>query len=154
MNSDSAHIELINQVKKIVENIDVFSINKHEAQSLFGESDLEVIMKRLKEWNINTVFLRVGSEGAYLITKKNTVKVSSVKNVKVVDVTGGGNSSSAGVLIGYCENRSLVEMGLMGSISAAICIEQEGTPAKFDQSTRKKAEELLQKMMEKVNGDD
>lgn len=149
INADSAHVEFLNQVRKIVENVDVFSINKNEAKTLFGEDDLEVIIEVLKDWNINTVFLRVGSQGAYMVTKNSTVKISSVKDVKVVDVTGGGNSSSAGVLIGFCENRSLEEIGLMGSISAAIIIEQEGVPLRLDQNTRDKAKELLDKMMYK-----
>ncbi|KGM46153.1 PfkB family carbohydrate kinase [Neobacillus niacini] len=149
INADSAHVEYLHQVRKIVENIDVFSINKNEAKTLFAEEDLEVIITRLKEWNINTVFLRVGSKGAYMVTKNSTVKISSVKDVNVVDVTGGGNSSSAGVLIGFCENRSLEEMGLMGSISAAICIEEEGVPLRIDQNTRNKAYMQLNKMMDK-----
>ena len=149
INADSANFEFLNQVKSIVGNVDVFSINKNEAKSLFGENDLEVIIQRLKEWNINTVFLRVGSQGAYMVTKNSTVKISSVKDVNVVDVTGGGNSSSAGVLIGFCENRTLEEIGLMGSISAAICIEHEGVPPRIDQNTRDKANELLDKMMDK-----
>lgn len=149
INADSAHFECLNQVKNIVEKVDVFSINKNEAKALFRENDLEVIIQRLKEWNINTVFLRVGSKGAYMVTKNSTVKTSSVKDVNVVDVTGGGNSSSAGVLIGFCENRSLEEIGLMGSISAACCIEHEGVPPRIDQNTRNKAKELLDNMMDK-----
>ncbi|WP_051404950.1 carbohydrate kinase family protein [Bacillus cihuensis] len=148
LNADSAHIDFKQQVKSIVERIDVFSLNEKEAKSLFGESDLDVVIERLREWSINTIFLRVGSKGAYMLTKNELVKINSVKNIKVVDVTGGGNSSSAGVLIGLCENRSLEEMGLMGSIGAAICIEQEGVPTKIDKKTKEKAEGLLQKMMD------
>lgn len=149
LNADSAHFDFNEQVKRIVEKIDVFSLNEKEAKSLFAESDLDVVIERLREWNISTIFLRVGSKGAYMLTKNDMVKINSVKNIHVVDVTGGGNSSSAGVLIGFCENRSLEEMGLMGSISAAICIAQEGVPSKIDERTKETAKEILQKMMAK-----
>lgn len=149
LNADSASFEYLSKVKKIAEQIDVLSLNRTEAQSLFGVMDTETIINNLQGWDINTVFLRAGSEGAYMITKNSTLKIKSVEQVRVVDVTGGGNSSSAAVLIGYCEGRSLEEMGLMGSISAAICIEQEGVPKIIDKHIRVKAVEILQRMMGK-----
>lgn len=63
-----------------------------------------------------------------MINSSEVCDVEAEKNVRVVDPTGGGNSSSGGVLYGFCEGYSPVQCGQMGSKSAAMCITQYGIP--------------------------
>jgi len=45
---------------------------------------------------------------------------------RVVDTTGAGDLYAAGFLFGYTRGRSLAECGQLGSLAAAIVIQQVG----------------------------
>lgn len=144
--SDSACPECLDDVKRIAENTDIFSINLTEARNLLGRDSLEEIIACLREWKLKLIFLRRGSKGAVMITPSETVFVPTAAHVNVVDPTGGGNSSSGAVLYGWCTAHTPLECGLMGSISAAMCLEQYGVPEVIDSGRREKAQKLLEEM--------
>ena len=117
-------------VLNLTRNVDVLSINRTEARNLFSGSEEEVI-DQLKELDIPLVFYRRGKEGAFLIQKGQVVSVPSDFSFELVDPTGAGNSSSAATLVGYCEKKSLYEIGIMGSLASGSNITQFG-PAPLD----------------------
>lgn len=155
--SDSACPECLEDVKRIAGKIDIFSVNLTEARNLFGVENLEEIIEKFRGWLINPpytegqnrvkmIFLRRGANGAVMITPEEAVYVPTVENVNAVDPTGGGNSSSGAVLYGWCSGYTPGECGLMGSISAAMCLEQYGIPEVIDSDRRAAAQRLLEKM--------
>ncbi|MBS4208905.1 PfkB family carbohydrate kinase [Bacillus sp. FJAT-50079] len=146
INADSAVFDQIAHVKGIAEKVDIFSINRTEAHSLLHKESINEMITEFKSWNTPLIFLRDGARGAYMIYEDECVHVPPVKNAKVVDATGGGNSSSAGVLYGVCEGYSPYDSGVIGSISASVCLEQQGVPQHLDSEIRKRANELLQDM--------
>lgn len=137
---DAAVPEQREMVRTIAECTDVFSINRTEALTMFATDDLSVAAERLAGWEIPLIYLRLGSEGVCLIGDGRQVFVPSIPDIKVVDSTGGGNSSSGGAMIGYCRGYSLEEIGAMGNVSASFCIGQWGGPARFDDVLRAEAE--------------
>lgn len=143
---DVTNPEHLEEIKGIARHIDVFSINLSEAKNMFGADTLEDVVERFKEWKLRMVFLRQGSKGAVMITPDETVCVPAVKNVDVVDPTGGGNSSSGAVLYGFCSGYSPKKCGLMGSIAAAMCLKQYGVPESIGQEERIRAQEMLRSM--------
>lgn len=100
--------------------------------SLFGVDDEDEVIGRLRSWNLPIVYFRVGARGAWLITPDTVTFSPSCKNIRVVDATGAGNSSTAGVFLNRCEGVSLAECGRRGALSAACCIKQFGPPQKFE----------------------
>lgn len=144
--NDSTCLECMEEVKKIAEKIDIFSINLTESCHLFGVNTLDEVIGRFRQWRTGMIFLRQGSKGAVMITPKEVAFVPAVKDVKVVDPTGGGNSSSGAVLYGYCNGYSPRECGIMGSIAAAMCLEQFGVPEWIHKDRRKKAHHMLEEM--------
>jgi len=96
--------------------------------------------------HLKLIFLRRGSKGAVMITQEETVYVPTVDHVNVVDPTGGGNSSSGAVLYGWCSGHTPEECGLMGSIAAAMCLEQYGVPDEIGMEKREAAQRLLETM--------
>ncbi len=143
---DVTNPEHLEEIKGIARHIDVFSINLSESKNMFGVDTLEDVVERFKEWKLGLVFLRQGSKGAVMITPEETVSVPAVKNVDVVDPTGGGNSSSGAVLYGFCSGYSPKKCGLMGSIAAAMCLKQYGVPESIGQEERNAAQEMLRSM--------
>lgn len=118
----------LEEVRKIACQCDIFSLNHSEAQSLLAVSDTEFIIADLKNWDVPMIFLRLGSDGSIIIRNQSITKIPSISCGNVIDPTGAGNSSSAAVLYGYCENYNDYQCGILGSISAAKCIEQFGPP--------------------------
>lgn len=166
--SDSTCPECLEEVRRITGNVDIFSINLTEARNLFSIESLDEVIEKFREWmdspaqsvqrdmdspspsarqnHLQMIFLRRGSKGAVMITQEETVYVPTVDHVNVVDPTGGGNSSSGAVLYGWCSGHTPEECGLMGSISAAMCLEQYGVPDEIGMEKREAAQRLLETM--------
>lgn len=136
---DATYPENYENVKKIARHMDIFSINLTESKHMMKKDNIEEIIKEYQDFQIPLVFLRRGAEGAIMITPNEAIIVPSQKNVKVVDPTGGGNSSSGAVLYGFCEGYSPLMCGKMGSISAAMCISQYGVPNRITSEMRQEA---------------
>ncbi|MFD0714512.1 carbohydrate kinase family protein [Paenibacillus sp. GCM10027626] len=146
INADSAVFSQVAAVKRIAENVDIFSINRTEARALLQRESIDELIAEFQSWRTPHIFLRDGGRGAYMIGGQRHVHVPPVENVLVADATGGGNSSSAGVLYGICEGYSPYDAGVIGSISASVCLEQQGVPMKMDRELRERAVRLFNKM--------
>lgn len=136
---DATYPENYENIKRIAQHMDVFSINLTESRHMMAKDDMEEIIKEYQSFGIPLVFLRRGAAGAVMITPEEVTYVPSQKNVNVVDPTGGGNSSSGAVLYGFCEGFSPKICGTMGSISAAMCLGQYGVPEKITEEMRQEA---------------
>lgn len=147
LNGEYARPEYESDIRCIAKSIDVFSINTGEAQRLFGCEEAEAVTE-LQSLGLPLVYYRRGSKRAYVITPGKIQAVPGVQNLVVADPTGGGNSSSAGVLYGYCEGLGPRECGILGSISAAACITQYSVPEHIDGTLRRNAQRLRREMME------
>ena len=136
---DATYPENYENIKRIAQHMDVFSVNLTESRHMMAKDDMEEIIKEYQSFGIPLVFLRRGAAGAVMITPEEVTYVPSQKNVNVVDPTGGGNSSSGAVLYGFCEGFSPKICGTMGSISAAMCLGQYGVPEKITEEMRQEA---------------
>ena len=146
INSDAAVPNQRENIRAICEQCDAFSINRMEACNLFGVEELSQARKAFMQWDEPLIYLRVGGAGAEIIHRGTAVKIPPVTELAVVDPTGAGNSSSAAVLYGLCCGEAPSVCGLMGSISASICITQYGPP-NFTSDSRTRARWLLDKMV-------
>ncbi len=141
--SDATTIENYEIVKNIASEVDVFSLNLSEARNMMNLKDIDEILNILLRFKTPFILLRAGSKGTYAIYNGKYCLIPSIKDIKVVDVTGGGNSSSGGAFIGYCETGNGFLAAKMGNISASFSIAQYGVPEFIDEKMRNKAYELL-----------
>lgn len=125
---DACKPEFLQSISMIAKRIDILSLNMTEAKQIFAIGDESEIIKNLRALGTPLIFLRLGKRGQMLITEDENVFVPSIKGAKIVDVTGGGNSSSGAALVGYCENRPLTEIGQMANLAAIMCLSQYGVP--------------------------
>lgn len=145
--ADAATPENRRVVEEIASQVDMLSINKTEAISLFGVSTLEQAMEELQSNLIPMVYLRNGADGTYVIRGKEICHVRSAEATKVRDTTGGGNSSTGAALVGLCRGCSLEEIGAMGNVSASFCIEQFGVPSRFDDRLHDEAKRRMRSIL-------
>jgi len=128
------------KIAECLESVDLFSLNLTEGKRLTGETEPKEILKDIYKLNAKAVILRMGANGALVSDGKNTYHIPAVKT-NVVDVTGGGNSSTGGFLVGFCESGGdIVQAGVWASVAASFIIEQFGLPPIQDNNMRKEAE--------------
>ena len=149
LNADVACPACREQVRAVAGRCDILSLNRTEAKRLFDTEDVEEAAQALADWNIPLVYLRMGGDGARVLSQGRSWSIPCAKHVAVVDPTGAGNSSTGGVLYGWCQGESPLLCGIRGTISAARCIEQYGPPDFTPEKTasaRAEAESMLQEL--------
>lgn len=144
ISADAAIPENVATIEKYIKNVDIFSINKSEAFTLYGTDRIKEITARFQTITKNWVYFRQGKQGAYLVSDGHAILIPSFKKFDVVDPTGAGNSSSTGMLFGMCEGAGPIRSGIMGSISAAYTIRQYGPPEAITPAMRDEAKKLLE----------
>ena len=87
--------------------------------------------------------MRLGEEGAGLVTRDSAVFAPPVKVETSVDPTGCGNCSTAAALIGFAEGLPAFDTVMMANISAGFNACQVGPWPVADDATRQEARALL-----------
>ena len=149
ISASSTHNELEEQVVEIASQVDIFSINRTEAKKLF-DCDENGCIASLSTMGTPLVFYRRGKEGSILIEGGKQVCVPSDNDFVLVDPTGAGNSSSGAALVGYCQGKTLQEIGMMGSISAGYNIQQYGPVSPNGPYIRQHAKDRLNAYVQHV----
>ena len=150
LNADVARPGCEAQLRSIARQCDILSLNRTEACHLLGTQDIQEAASRLQGWEVPLIYLRMGGDGAKVLSGGGQWDIPCVKNVKVADPTGAGNSSSGGVLYGWCQGESPLLCGIRGAISAACCIEQYGPPD-FSPEKTAAAEALAKSMLQELS---
>lgn len=118
-----------------LESIDLFSLNLTEGRRVTNETDPSAVVRRLHDLGAKKLILRMGANGALVSEGADIWHIPAVET-QVVDVTGGGNSSTGGFLVGYCETGDLVRAGIMASVAASFILQQYGVPEDMDVAMR------------------
>ena len=72
------------------------------------------------------VFMTLGERGALVFTELGHEYVPAVK-IRVVDVTGAGDSATAGIVPSLCYGASPIEAAYIGMLAAAVTVGKTGT---------------------------
>lgn len=139
--STSAVAANLARIIEICGSVEVLSINMQEARTLLSARTRDEVAEKFGNWPC-AVFLRDGAAGSSVLRAGNSVSVASVPGAIVIDQTGGGNSSSGGAFVGFCNGLPDRECAAMGNISAAFCIAQHGVPGHIGPESRSRAERL------------
>ena len=114
------------EIKKGVEGAYSLFVNEYEYQLLqkhtgFTQNDIIEIVKFL--------VVTLGDKGAKILADGQEYLVPAFPVENIVDPTGVGDAFRGGFLRGYEEGFSWDLCGKIGSLSAAYCLEQNGTQA-------------------------
>ena len=125
---DSALDDLI----KVIEKVDVITINDEEARQLSGEYSLVNAAKKIHEMGPKYVVIKKGEHGALLFNEGNMFYAPALPLAEVFDPTGAGDTFAGG-FCGYLaktEDISFENMKcgiIYGSNLASFCVEKFGT---------------------------
>jgi sugar/nucleoside kinase (ribokinase family) len=111
--------------------VEIVSLNRTEAEGLFGPGEPECHAQSLLEAGVAVVVLRLGAGGALVATRLAAVHVAPA-SAHVVDPTGAGNAFGGAFLAAYAMTRDPVWSGQCGAAAAALMLQQFGPPPLLD----------------------
>ena len=114
---DVVHIDW-DQSHSLLSQVDVVKLNEMEMQVVTGTTDAHEAARLIASMGVSEVVLTFGSMGSMIYAGGSFYDVPAYAPREVVDVTGCGDTYSAGYLYG----RSIgMDYGEAGRLAAAMC---------------------------------
>lgn len=106
-----------------------------EARMVTGKQEPEDVAKVLMDKGVGTVALKMGSQGCYIKSSNEELRIP-IYRVKAVDANGAGDSFAAGFLTGLVNGWDLERTGKFANAVGAFCVTALGaTTGIRDQKT-------------------
>ena len=126
---DMASFEVVNASKNILPDllnnyVDIIFANEEEAAAFCGSNDPETALAEFAKF-ADTVAVKVGKDGAFILHQNEKVKVDA-QIVNAVDTTGAGDLWASGFLYGFLNGKSLAESGAIGAQTGAAVVQIMG----------------------------
>lgn len=127
--------------------VDFFSISFAELQEIFPAMGT---IKQAVDYCISlkcAVFLRAGETGAYMIRDGSVAYAPMISSFGNEDPTGCGNTSTAAAFYAFCENKSLKETAITGSVTASLNAGSKGLIREITPEIRTQCAEMVRALM-------
>ncbi|PZA07217.1 carbohydrate kinase family protein [Meiothermus sp. Pnk-1] len=106
---------------------DFFFPSIHDARHITGKWEPKAVAEELFALGVRQVVaLKMGPEGAWVISRRGERYRLGALAVPAVDGTGAGDAFIAGFLAGWLRGRGLCECGQLGSAAGAMCVRAVG----------------------------
>ena len=122
----------LEELKAVIQKVDVITINDEEARQLTGEYSLVVAAQKIHDMGPKYVVIKKGEHGALLFNGDNVFFAPALPLKEVFDPTGAGDTFAGGFAgyIAKTEDYSFENMKnavIYGSTLASFCVEKFGT---------------------------
>ena len=120
------------ELKEVLKEVDVLSINDEEARQLSGEYSLMKASRVILDMGPKYLIIKKGEHGALLFSEDEVFYTPALPLEEVFDPTGAGDTFAGG-FIGYLTAMGDVNFEVMkqaiifGSAMASFCVEKFGT---------------------------
>lgn len=120
-----------------------------EGEFLFGESDPHKLGQLFLNHGASVVVMKMGAEGAYYFTKKESVLISGFPVKQVVDPVGAGDGFAAGFLSGLLDGlelgKAVERANAVGALVTMVNGDVDGLPERdeVDQLLSKNSEDVV-----------
>ncbi len=112
--------------------VDVLLTGEDEAELLFGVHDPIQIAQACQKYDISTIAIKKGKDGASAFQNGELVHAAAIPPKKVVDTVGAGDGFDAGfvygLLNGWTLERTLKFSNAIGSLVVSVYGDNEGLP--------------------------
>ena len=122
----------MDDLKKVISQIDVLVVNDEEARQLSGEYFLSQAAQKIFEMGPQYLIIKKGEHGALLLHKDKIFSAPALLLNDVKDPTGAGDSFAGG-FIGYLAKTDDISFENMkkavvyGTACASFCVQEFGT---------------------------
>jgi ribokinase len=125
MNPSGVELEQAKKLKPILEDVEVLSVNKEEAQELVPGETLEELVRHLTRY-CPVVIVSDGPNGVMATDSKTIIRAGMYEDVKVVDRLGAGDAFGSGFLSQWAMGRSLKEAIIFASANSTSVVTKIG----------------------------
>jgi len=138
---------MLEELKQVLQKIDLLTINDQEAYMLSGEHTLRAAAKKILDMGPRYLIIKKGEHGALLFAQDKLFFAPALPLFEIFDPTGAGDTF-AGALCGYLAttddyNFSNLKNGVIaGSVLASFTVEKFGT----DRLLSLKQNEIIQRI--------
>ncbi|MBA6151815.1 PfkB family carbohydrate kinase [Gelidibacter maritimus] len=122
----------LDELKAVINKVDVITINDEEARQLTGEYSLVVAAQKIHKMGPKYVVIKKGEHGALLFHNENVFFAPALPLKEVFDPTGAGDTFAGG-FAGYLTKtadysfENMKTAVIYGSTLASFCVEKFGT---------------------------
>lgn len=116
------------ELKSLLDDVDVLSVNREEASQLFAGEELEELIRHA----VNLVPVAVisdGPNGVIASDGKKIVRAGMYKDVPVIDRTGAGDAFGSGFLSYWARGKSLKDSVIFASANSTSVVAKIGAKA-------------------------
>lgn len=113
------------QLKGLLDDVDVLSVNKQEMQQIVEGEDLEELVRHGLHY-VPTVIVSDGPNGVMASDGKTIIRAGMYEDVKVVDRTGAGDAFGSGFLSQWAQRKSLKESIVFASANSTAVVTKIG----------------------------
>lgn len=122
----------MDDLKAVLKNVDVITINDEEARQLSGEYSLVNAAKKIYTMGPKYVVIKKGEHGALLFNEDNMFYAPALPLAEVFDPTGAGDTFAGGfsgylAKTGNISFENMKKAVIYGSALASFCVEKFGT---------------------------
>ncbi len=122
----------LEELKKVIQKIDVITINDEEARQLSGEYSLVRAAQIIHEMGVKYVVIKKGEHGALLFHDDHVFFAPALPLEEVFDPTGAGDTFAGGFIghlakSGDLSFNNMKQAVIAGSNLASFCVEKFGT---------------------------
>ena len=146
--------QFLDQLKAVIGQVDVLSINDEEARILSGEYSLVKAARTIRQMGPKYLIIKKGEHGALLFGDDEIFFAPALPLEDVFDPTGAGDTFAGG-FIGHLANTGDISFDNMkraiiyGSALASFCVEKFG-PERLINLTAEQVEERVQEFVDLV----
>ena len=123
----AARLERWRQVTRILQSVDIVSLNRAEGRALCGREEPADVVGRLLRAGAGAVALRLGDAGAIVATAAAGWHIPAYP-ARLHDPTGAGNAFSGALLAGWAGGTDVRTAASGAAAAASFMIEQHGPP--------------------------
>ena len=145
----------MDDLKKVLQKVDVLLINDSEARQLSGEYSIVKSAKSILKMGPKFLIIKKGEHGALLFHENEVFFAPALPLEEVFDPTGAGDAFAGGFIghIDHTKNISFENMKtaiIVGSAMASFCVEKFGTE-RLREITKADIDKRLMQFQELVN---
>ncbi len=125
LNPAGVELQETDKLKALLEDVDVLTVNKEEAQMIVHGETLEELVRHAQHY-CPVVIVSDGPNGAVATDGKTIVAAGMYEDVPVLDRTGGGDAFGSGFLSYYAQGKTLKESIIFASANSTSVVQKIG----------------------------
>jgi sugar/nucleoside kinase (ribokinase family) len=147
----------LDDLKEVLQNVDVLLVNDGEARQLSGEVSLVKAAKKIMQMGPGFLIIKKGEHGALLFHENQVFFAPALPLEEVFDPTGAGDTFAGG-FIGHLAKTKDISFDnmktaiIVGSAMASFCVEKFG-PERLKEITKADIDERIKEFVQLVNFD-